>query len=49
VVECLLAATAGKVTVAGNVLTFYKRNGTTGRLRLTYGATDGERTLSEIL
>lgn len=47
--ELVAAVVAGKATVSGNVVTFYKRNGTTAKVAITLdSATSGQRTASVI-
>jgi hypothetical protein len=49
ILECLLAAIANQTSIVGDTVTFMKRDGTTGRLRVTYGTVAGERTASDII
>lgn len=46
--EVLLAFVAGRADVADNVVTYRKQDGTTAKVRITFGATPGERTDTEI-
>ncbi len=46
--ECILAVVAGVATRSGNTISFKKRDGTTTKIQVTVGATDGERTASTI-
>lgn len=52
--ECVLAASTGKTSVDDSdpdapIITYNKRDGTTGKLQVTLGADSGLRTASEIL
>jgi hypothetical protein len=46
--EILLAGLAGVTVVSGNDVVFYKRDGTTAKITITYTSTDGERSASTV-
>ena len=48
VIEILLAVIAGKTSVDGSSVEFRKRDGSTAKITITYGETDGERTASVV-
>lgn len=48
VMELLLAVIAGETEIDGDDVIYKKRDGSTGKITISYGETDGERTASVI-
>ena len=47
-IEILVAAISGVTAPSGDTVAFKRRNGSTTSLTITYGTTEGERTVSTI-